>query len=136
MIDRIDYYHGAAIVRLIEDSRCRGISKSECGYVVNDDILLYLKYSTKGHSPWHFTITADDMSRLARAGGTLKKCVIGLVCGGDGVCAAPWDSVTQLIAALPAWSAAKRTLNGSPSLSGSQGTPSCKIAANRLPLRA
>lgn len=133
MIDKIDYYHGAAIVRLIEDSRCRTIGKCDYGYLINDEILVYLKYSTKGHSPWHFTITADDMNRLARAVEALKRCVVGFVCGGDGVCAARWLSVSQLIAAPPAWITARRAFNGSYGLSGSRGALKHKIALNQWP---
>lgn len=133
MIDKLDYYHGAAIVRLIDDSRFRTISKLDYGYLVNDEILVYLKYSTKGQSPWHFTITPDDMSRLAKAVGARKRCVVGFVCGGDGVCAAPLDSISQLVATTPAWITAKRTFNGSYGLSGPEGTLRRKIALNRWP---
>jgi hypothetical protein len=133
MIDRLDYYHGAAILRLIEDPRCQRISKAEYGYLVNDDMVVYLKYSTKGHSPWHFTITADDMSRLARAVVARNRCVVGLVCGGDGVCAAPRASINQLITTTPAWVTAKRTFNGSYGLSGPEGKLKHKIAVNQWP---
>jgi len=133
MIDKLDYYHGAAILSLIEDPRCQKISKSEYGYLVNEEAIVCLKYSTKGHSPWHFTVTTDDVSRLTNALAASRRCVVGFVCGGDGVCAAPWASVNQLIAATPAWITAQRAFNGSYGLSGPRGRLKHKIALNRWP---
>lgn len=52
MIEKLEFYHGAALVRLIEDARCEAITKHECGYLVNHSRIIMIKYSTKGHSPW------------------------------------------------------------------------------------
>ena len=111
MIEKLEFYHGAAIVRVIEDPRCRSIGKSEYGYLVNGDRLVYLKYSTKAHSPWRFTITVDDVAILDEAIGIFGKCVVGFVCGGDGVCPVRWKVLKRLIGAASTWIAAKRSLD-------------------------
>jgi len=49
-------------------------------------ISLYLKYSTKGRSPWGFTFTMDEQVLLQRKRSE-SKIVIGLICGADGVAA-------------------------------------------------
>jgi|SRR2546427_6020469 len=133
MIEKSEFYHGAAIVRVIEDSRCRSISKCEYGYLVNSAGLACVKYSTKAHSPWHFTVSADDMSRLENAAGLFEKCVVGFVCGGDGVCPVPWQLVKQLLGTAPGWITAKRKFNGCYSVSGPLGTLQRKVALNQWP---
>jgi hypothetical protein len=133
MIEKLEFYHGAAIVRVIEDPRCRSIGKSEYGYLVNGDRLVYLKYSTKAHSPWRFTITVDDVTRLDEAIGIFGKCVVGFVCGGDGVCPVRWKVLKRLIGAASTWIAAKRSFNGCYSVSGPEGKLKRKVALNQWP---
>lgn len=133
MMERAEFYHGAAIVRVIEDSRCQSISRCEYGYLVNADKLVCIKYSTKAHSPWRFTVTRDDIVRLEKAVGLFEKCIIGFVCGGDGVCAVRWEFVRQLLGTVPGWIAAKRKFNTCYSLTGPFGTLERKVAINGWP---
>jgi hypothetical protein len=133
MMEKSEFYHGAAVVRIIEDSRCQGISKCEYGYLVNGNKLAYMKYSTKAQSPWRFTLSADDIARLERAVGLYEKCVVGFVCGGDGVCAVRWEIVEELLGSAPGWIAAKRRFSGCYSVSGPLGTLERKVALNQWP---
>jgi hypothetical protein len=88
MLDKSAYYHGAAVIPVLEDSRCRSIRKlGTLGYVVNDDTFLFIKYTTKARSPWRFTFDQEDIDRCARMSGEYRRLVFGFVCGGDGVCA-------------------------------------------------
>jgi hypothetical protein len=133
MIEKLEFYHGAAIVRVIEDPRCQSIGKSEYGYLVNGKRLVYLKYSTKAHSPWRFTVTVDDIARLDEAIGVFGKCVVGLVCGGDGVCPVRWKVLKAVLGTAPGWIAAKRSFNGCYSVSGPEGKLKRKVALNQWP---
>jgi hypothetical protein len=54
---------------------------------VNEKGILAIKYSTRAHSPWGFTFSDDDISRLAAVSSEVGECIVALVCGGDGVCA-------------------------------------------------
>lgn len=134
MIDKADFYHGAALVRVIEDARCERIARHEQGYLVNGCAVVCIKYSTKARSPWQFTLTADDVENCGNAAAEGRQCVVAFVCGGDGICAVPWHEVDDLIAAKPGSGiAAKRAFNGCYSVSGPSGTLKRKVARNQWP---
>jgi hypothetical protein len=134
MIDKLEFYHGAAIVRIVDDARCRSIQKHNSGgYVVNGDCLLILKYTTKAHSPWRFTFSEDDQSRIGQAAGKFALCVLGLVCGGDGVCGIRWHQLNILLRDGAGWLATKRVFNGCYAVTGSRGTLEKKVALNQWP---
>ncbi len=85
MIEKLEFYHGAALVRLVEDRRCVSIAKSELGYIVNEDCMVFVKYTTKANSPWRFTISRDDLTDFDLAHHRFRRCFLALVCGGDGI---------------------------------------------------
>jgi hypothetical protein len=133
MIDKAEFYHGAAIVLVVEDPRCRSIQKHESGFLVNEDRLLVLKYTTKAHSPWRFTVTSEDLKCVGQVVDDFERVVLGLVCGGDGVCGVRWESLKMLLAEDTGWIAAKRVFKGCYSVSGPHGTLGKKVALNRWP---
>ena len=133
MIEKLEFYHGAAIVRLIEDGRCKSVRKSEYGYLVNEDRSILVKYTTKAQSPWRFTITKDDIERFDRASQRSNVCILVLVCGGDGVCASPWEAARELLSGSAGWLSAKRSHNGCYAFSGPAGTLKKKVALNQWP---
>ncbi len=82
MIEKLEVYHGAAVIRLIEDERCNSVRRVESGYLVNDERAIFLKYTTKAHSPWRFTVSGDDLARYDVTAHQFETCVLALVCGG------------------------------------------------------
>src|ERR1022692_3851343 len=112
MIEKLEFYHGAALVRLIEGPRCATIGKHVYGYCANGDRIIAIKYSTKAHSPWGFTVSEDDTARFNAAEDEFGNCVLAFVCGGDGVCALPWTDVASLLGNAPGWISAKRGFAG------------------------
>jgi hypothetical protein len=133
MIEKLEFYHGAALVRVIEDPRCKTIAKHACGYRVNDTRILAIKYSTKANSPWGFTFSQEDISRFSAANDEFGDCSLALVCGGDGVCALSWATVAELLAHAPGRIAAKRGFAGCYAVNGSAGSLKGKVAMNRWP---
>jgi len=133
MIDKLQFYHGAAILCVVEDPRCNSISKNEFGYLINAERLVALKYTTKAHSPWRFTVTSDDIARLDKAALQFGGCALALICGGDGICALFWASARALLGGKPGWLSAKRVFAGCYALSGPEGTMRKKITLNRWP---
>ena len=133
MIEKLEFYHGAALVRVIEDPRCESIAKHACGYCVNNDRILAIKYSTKAHSPWGFTFSGDDISRFNAAKAEFGECLLALVCGGDGICALSWALTATLLADSPGRVAAKRGFAGCYAVSGPAGELKGKVAMNRWP---
>lgn len=133
MIDKADFYHGAALVRVIEDTRCESIAKREPGYLVNGRIAVCIKYTSKTHSPWRFTLTADDIRSCAAAAAELTRCVVAFVCGGDGVCAVSWEQLSELVGPAPAWVVSRRAFKGCYSVSAANGTLERKVARRQWP---
>ena len=133
MIEKQEFYHGAALVRVIEDPRCETIVKHESGYRVNNDRILAIKYSTKARSPWGFTFSGEDISRFEEASREFGECIITLVCGGDGICAFSWSKGLSLLGGSPGRIAAKRGFAGCYAVSGPAGELSGKVAMNRWP---
>jgi hypothetical protein len=133
MIEKLEFYHGAALVRVIEDPRCATIAKHACGYLVNNNRLLTIKYSTKAQSPWGFTFSEEDISRLNAASAEFDDCLIALVCGGDGICSLSWSATAALLAESPGRIAARRGFAGCYGVSGPTGELKGKVAMNTWP---
>jgi len=109
------------------------VAKRDEAYVANGDRTVFFKYTVKGHSPWRFTVSADDIDRFNEAAGEFRTCVIALVCGGDGICATSWGATKQLLDGAPGWLAAKRKFGGCYSVSGPRGDLERKVALNQWP---
>lgn len=133
MIEKLEFYHGAAIIRIVEDVRCTSLRKGEQGYVVNANRAVVIKYTTKANPPWRFTVSDDDISRFDLAARQFDICVLALVCGGDGVCAVHWATARDLLGGVPGWLAAKRNFSGCYAVSGTAGTLKRKVALNQWP---
>ena len=137
MLDKTEYYHGAAIIRLLENSACESVKKKEyLGYVVNGSVFAFLKYSTKGRSPWGFSFDQEDVDRCVKMSQEYSRVVLGLICGGDGVCALEWNEAEMLLGGKPGRIAAARKHNHSYSVWGTVGELKHKVPVGRWPLVA
>jgi hypothetical protein len=133
MIDKADFYHGAALAMALDDSRCVDIAACPPGYLVNNEVLALIKYTTKGHSPWQFTFTMEDVARLQHCPDGIQKVVLALVCGGDGICTISAETACTLLDGSAAWIAVRRKFHGWYSINGPVGTLEKKIAVKRWP---
>jgi len=133
MLDKQEFYHGAAIVRLLEDHRYRNLRRQEYYYLVNDRVLVFLKYSTKSRSPWRFNFTEAEFARLNEASSSGGRVVVALVCGGDGVCSLTWRSVEQLLGKAAGRISARRKFNESYGVSGPNGEFQRKVQLQQWP---
>ena len=94
-IKKQDFYEGAALFILARTGDLHGIRHEEPFFVLNDNLLIYLKHSTQTRSPWGFTFSKEERETL-RAKNASDKIVIGLVCGADGVAALPYESFAEV----------------------------------------
>ena len=134
MLDKSAYYHGAAVIPILEDIRCRSIRKlGTLGYVVNDDKFLFIKYTTRERPPWRFTFDREDIGRCLNMSGNYSLLVLGFVCGSDGVCAVDWSQGLELLGDKPGWVAASRKHNHSYTVWGAKGELKRKVSLNRWP---
>jgi hypothetical protein len=134
MIDRQDFYHGAALLKLVVDPRCKNVRPIHSGYLVNGKTFVLVKYSTRHNSPWRFTVTEDECSLLTGASTVPRNGYIVLVCGGDGFCAISWNKAKVLLGEIAGWLSAKRRFNGSYTVSGPCGTLNRKVPLNQWPM--
>src|SRR6267154_6818760 len=100
MIDKRDFYHGVAALRVIEDPRCQSIIRDTFGYAVNGDKFFVVKYASKSRSPWTFSITKDEFSQLQKL-----SCDVAVVfvCAADVICAVPWKVIFEFLGMEIIW---------------------------------
>jgi hypothetical protein len=96
-IKKQEFYEGAALHRLARTSAIMSIRYEAPFFVLNNEVSVYLKYSTKSRSPWGFTFTTDEQLVL-RNSPPGARLVIGLICGADGVVTLTYDSYTSVAA--------------------------------------
>lgn len=96
-IKKQEFYEGAALHLLARNGKILSIKYAPPFFLLNDTILVTLKYSTKARSPWGFTFTSDEQDLLQKK--TIEfEVIIGLICGSDGVAALPYDSYRKIAA--------------------------------------
>lgn len=134
MIDKQDYYHGAAIVKVLEDGRCKAFQKKgTLGYVCNERAFLFVKYTTKARTPWQFAFDREDVDRAKKMASEHERVVCVFVCGGDGVCAVSWSEIQQLLSSAGGRITVARKHNKQYSVWGTVDELRHKIALNRWP---
>ena len=133
MIDKQEFYHGAAILRVVSDDRCESVCKSDGGFLVNDQVFVYFKYRTKSRTPWSFVFAKEETAQLNAAESKYGKVVIGLICGGDGVCGLPWPPARDLLADQAGWVSCARRFNEQYGVSGSAGALRRKVSLQQWP---
>ncbi|OGI68714.1 hypothetical protein A2738_00170 [Candidatus Nomurabacteria bacterium RIFCSPHIGHO2_01_FULL_42_15] len=131
MIDKLQYYHGAAIVALLENENFSVKKKGLLGYVVNEKVFVFLKYTTKARSPWRFSFDQEDIDRCLKMESEYSTVILGLVCGGDGVCALTWKEARSLLSTNPGWISVQRKHNKSYGVAGSISKLKGKVSVRR-----
>jgi hypothetical protein len=96
-IKKQEFYEGAALHILARNGRITGIKYEPPLFLVNNHLLVLLKYSTKGRSPWGFTFVPDEQLLLYKRG-VESKIVIGLISGADGVAAFTFEAYSKIAA--------------------------------------
>lgn len=93
-------YHGIVFSRIVRGVSSTTIrqypSKSSSSYVVAGTGV-FIKYSTKRLSPWQFSFTRQHQQEVKDMYDDLKRVVIVLVCGDDGIVALNYLQTKQLL---------------------------------------
>jgi hypothetical protein len=84
-IRKQEFYEGAALHLLSRSGRIESLVYQPPLFLLNGSISILLKYSTKGRSPWGFTLTPEEQQLLKTK--VTKDFIVGLICGADGVAA-------------------------------------------------
>lgn len=135
----IDLFHGAVLANIVTDRNVAILkyNKNQSSYVINNSIVLYIKYSQKRISPWSFSFSkehAEDISNLSKE---FKQIFIILVCNIDGIACLKLEEFKKLISIesdiFLKWIKVSRLKNEKYSISGSDGKLNYKIGNSDFP---
>ena len=96
-IKKQEFYEGAALHLLARTGRITSIRYETPFFLLNNQWSVYLKYSTRGRSPWGFTFMPHEQTLLQKRVSELEI-VIGLICGADGVAALAYKDYLSVAA--------------------------------------
>jgi hypothetical protein len=96
-ISKQDFYEGAALNLIARTGQIAGIINRAPFYILNGTVAVMLKYSTRGRSPWGFSVTENEQAQL-KARALKSNTAIGLICGSDGVVALGYQSFISIAA--------------------------------------
>ncbi|ASE60504.1 MULTISPECIES: hypothetical protein [Weeksellaceae] len=135
MIKEFEFYHGVVFSKLIHNIP-DGISiklyssPSNASYVINDNIGIYIKHSTKRMSPWRFSFQKIHQDEILQMQQQLRNIFVLLVCGKDGVVTLSFKELKTILNNMHSeteWISASRTRNKEYSIKGSDGSLEKKI---------
>jgi hypothetical protein len=141
MIKEYEFYHGVVFTKLIhgidEVSCIRAYSKiSNAAYVLNNDIGLYIKHSTKRMSPWSFSFLKAHQDEILEMAQNLKEVFLILVCGEDGMVTLPFKDLKQILDDEHndiEWISASRKPRKEYTIKGSDGSLGRKVGKSDFP---
>jgi hypothetical protein len=97
-LNKQEFYEGAAMRLLASTGRIVGIIADAPFFILNGRLLVMVKYTTKGRSPWGFSFSQSEQRKLQQKSSKFKT-KIGLVCGSDGVATLDYQADFLQIAA-------------------------------------
>ncbi len=131
MIEKSQYYHGAALISLLENEGFSIKKKGLLGYIVNDKVFAFLKYRTNSRTPWTFNFDQEDVDRCIKMNSEYGGVVVGLTCGGDGVCWITWNEASALLDSKPGWITLRRKHGESYGVTGQASDMKRKVPVSR-----
>jgi hypothetical protein len=141
MIKEFEFYHGAALVRLLHGTNQEVVvelfpSESNASYIINKNIGLYIKHSAKRMSPWRFSFSQEHRDEILEMKKRLEKVFLLLVCGEDGIVSLDFDEFKKIVNetnGLVEWVSVVRNKNTEYAVEGSDGFLSYKISKKEFP---
>ncbi|WP_298346677.1 hypothetical protein [Ferrimicrobium sp.] len=121
--------------------RGRGIKLSAAGrsgYILDEKVGLYVKYSTKRMSPWTFNFSNVHQAEIAELATQLAEVFIGLVCGTDGIVCLTHEEFRRVLdddVRPSEWVRATRRRDEQYSVTGSDSVSIIKIADAEYPAK-
>jgi len=141
MIKEFEFFHGLVFARIIHAAQgalsIRSFSaSSNSSYVINENIGLYIKYSTKRMTPWRFTFKRQHQDEISEIKEQLGSVFLILVCNDDGVVCLSYGELKQILDEQHdslEWVSATRRPREMYAIKGSNGRLEFKIGANEFP---
>lgn len=141
MIKEFEFYHGVALARLLHGTNFavslrRFAAEDNAAYILNDNIGIYIKYSTKRLPPWRFTFQKRHQDQLLEMKKHLGAAYLVLVCNGDGLVTLSFEEVSQILDDVhdrTEWISANRSKREMYAVAGSNGKLTFKIGKHDFP---
>ncbi len=143
MIKDFEQYHGVILSRLVHHlpggcSIRTYPSPSNASYVVNDEIGLYVKHSTKRLSPWSFTFQVRHRNEIREMQKRFKHVFVVFVCHTDGIVCLRGAEFASLVSRgrkYAEWVRISRRPRGRYTVAGKQGLLKSKIGNSEFPAK-
>jgi hypothetical protein len=94
-LKEIDFYHGSVFVRLSQCNSAISIRKlneqTQGIYVLNEELPILIKHTTKKLSPWRFSFIKTNQDDLQKVKNRYGSALVIFVCGHDGICGIEFD---------------------------------------------
>lgn len=142
MTSEFELYHGAALCRIAHDERTKSIcllnKNSNSSYLVNDEIGIYVKYSTKRMTPWTFTFSPIHIEELLNLEKKADKVFLVFVCKDNGIACLDIEeakSVLDISLEKNQGVSASRRPREKYKIAGTQGKIKYKFGDNQFPNR-
>jgi hypothetical protein len=94
-IQKQEFYEGAALHQLARRGKIASLKYEAPFFIINREVFVCLKYSTRNRTPWGFTFTPDEQV-LLRNRAKHSPLIIGLICGTDGIAAIGYESFREI----------------------------------------
>ena len=135
-----EFYHGAVLNRLFKTKKSLNISvfpnNTNCAYVINKKVGIYIKFSGKKISPWRFSFYKHQQDDLQIMKNLLPHVFLILVCWHDGIIAINFKDLKKVLDHVHddvEWLSASRLKREKYSIKGSDGKLKFKIAESDYP---
>jgi hypothetical protein len=138
-IQEQDFYHGAALMQIVEHETFKALNKVSDGYghyLVNTDKHVFVKYRTGARSPWQHTFSQDEVQAFADLITEEEEVWLCLVCGELTICALGADEIAEVLNLEPdgqQWIRVEVPRGGSCHVSGSHGSMRRAVPHNSFP---
>jgi hypothetical protein len=141
MIKDFEFFHGVVFARILHGTRrsltvCPFQSVSNSSYVVNGSVGIYVKYSSKRMTPWHFTFKKEHQAEIDLMKSSFKNVFLVLVCNDDGIVCLSYSELKEILDNQHdpiEWISATRRKRKMYSVKGSNGELDFKIGKNEFP---
>lgn len=135
-----EFYYGAVLTRLFSAKKDLKISHfpndSNCAFVLNGSVGLYIKYSTKRITPWRFSFVKKHQDDIRHMKDLCKKVFLILVCRDNGIAAIEFEDLKKVLDhhhEEVEWVSASRLRREKYTIKGSDGKLKFKIGENAFP---
>jgi len=139
LINEFKSYHGSAFAELIDESLVpiklfRPNLLNNSYYVLDENIGLYVKHSTKRMTPWRFTFLTDHVQELEKIIERHEYCFLVLICGRDSIAVIEKTEILKLLPfanPAPSWVSVQTSHNTSLTIEGTCGSLERKLKKSK-----